>query len=405
MSNQKKTTSCYNDSFRAVLPETSSLPLFADTTTTQIMNEVVIETVAAFRKAIENGEIKLEEITHSPFGGKPLLPLSEIDRFALPFGSWLCPDSGLVVTSPRIKETSLPLYYEKYYHPMNYGKREMSMQQSLFAAGQGEKVWDILKPYLQGGIQKKLEVLEIGAGLGDVLNGLQNKASRDGIEVDAVGTEFSSQCKIIAQNRGIKMIAGGFQEALALNKRYDIVILSHVFEHLTNLGDSMEYLHQLLAPKGLLYIEVPGIMALNRRPVYDFNFIRYSIHAHIYNFNLTSLAYILKQGRFHLLSGNEECEAIFSAARRDEDIDTLPIEENAQLVYSYLHRQKKEANQLQAFANEYHNYRSGYQKYKAKFKKYKARNENQEQILNSRWRLFRRIVGAFLPQWIKNAVR
>lgn len=398
MSSQEKQISCYNDSFRVSLPDPSSPPLFEDISTTLSMNPVVVDTIAAFCKALDSGEIELEIITHSPFGGKPLLPLSTIDRFALPFGSWLCPDTGIIVTSPRIKESSLPKYYEKYYHPMNYGKKDMSMQQSLFASGQGAKIWNLVRPHLKTESQKCFEVLEIGAGLGDVLHGLQHQAREDGIELSVMGTEYNLQCINVAKNSGVHMISGGFDEALSLNKRYDIVILSHVFEHLTDLSGSMEKLHHLLAPEGVLYIEVPGLMALNRRPVYDFNFVRYSIHAHTYSFNLTAIEHILRQGGFHLLSGNEECEAVFNATSKNENSFALPIEGNAQLVYSYLHRRKQDAAQYQALANEYHKYRKGH----SSCKHYQAVCLHQNMLLSSRWHLFRLLVRSFLPQFLKS---
>lgn len=67
----------------------------------------------------------------------------------------------------------------------------------------------------------------------------------------------------------------------------------------------------MLADDGLLYVEVPGVMSLHERRVYAFDYLRYVTHAHIYHFNLVSLADQFSRAGFELVYGNEEVEAVF----------------------------------------------------------------------------------------------
>ena len=78
-----------------------------------------------------------------------------------------------------------------------------------------------------------------------------------------------------------------------LHQKFDLVILSHVFEHFIDLKMALDKLKLVLADNGMVYIEVPGIMTLNKKRVYNFDFLRYTIHAHVYNFNLSSITRIL----------------------------------------------------------------------------------------------------------------
>ena len=91
--------------------------------------------------------------------------------------------------------------------------------------------------------------------------------------------------------------------------KFDIIIYSHVFEHILDLKKEIEEIKERLNPNGRLYIEVPGILNLHGN--YRSNLNRYLQNAHTYNFSLTTLCNILKINGFKLVSGNEKVEAFF----------------------------------------------------------------------------------------------
>jgi SAM-dependent methyltransferase len=241
--------------------------------------------------------------------------LLEVDRFNLPFGSYICQDCGLVVTSPRIKQESLPYYYEKYYHPLNYGNESLDQQTALFHNGQGTKIFHKIKPYLH---KTEISVLEIGAGVGNVLDEFRTEAKKSQIAVEVLGTEYSPECITQCRNRNIETIEGNAESLLPLKKRFDVIILSHVFEHFIDLKNELQILQQLLYDDGVLYIEVPGILKIHNKHYYDFSFIGYSVHAHMYNFTAITLKNIVEQHGFTMLESNEEVEAIFTMCSRTE---------------------------------------------------------------------------------------
>ena len=258
---------------------------------------------------IENGTILTEEVTVCQCGSENLEQLSKINRFGLPFGSFICQECGLIVTSPRIKQESLPYYYEKFYHPLNYGKESMANQEALFEVGQGKKIFNLVQEYLSK--TQEIQVLEIGAGVGNVLKEFQEEALLHDLKVQSTGTEYSPDCIEACQKNSLNVISGDLETIKQTGKKYNLIILSHVFEHFIDLNSELEKIQAILHDDGILYIEVPGVLDIHRKRYYDFSFLGYIVHAHMYNFTLTTLKNLVEKKNFILLYGNEKVESIF----------------------------------------------------------------------------------------------
>ncbi|MGE4317339.1 MAG: class I SAM-dependent methyltransferase [Deferribacterales bacterium] len=314
--------------FRDLLLEKNRVP--------RRLNPTAAEKKQQFLLSLDSGGIKTREITLCPCGAHSLEKLTETDRFGLPFGSLICRDCGLVLTSPSLARESLAEYYEKYYHALNYGHLHMHEQQALFKLGQGKKIFQLLQKFLNG--RKTLDVLEIGAGTGNVLYELKQEAALHNINVTETATEYSSDCLSECEDKGINAVYGDADTMLAAGKTFDIVILSHVFEHLTEPLAETEKLKKLLKPDGLLYIEVPGLMNIHAINTYNFDFLEYLTHAHIHNFNSVSLQNIMALGGFRPLFISEAVEAVFILSGKDERADcsgnyTAIMEYLEKLVY------------------------------------------------------------------------
>jgi len=265
---------------------------------------------------IQNKKIKLEEATSCICcTSANLEKLLDVDRFDLPFGSYICKDCGLVITSPRIQQESLPYYYEKYYHPLNYGKESLEHQVALFKECQGKKIYRKLQLHISN--KPELDVLEIGAGVGSVLDEFREEASKEKIKVNLLGTEYSAECIEQCKRRNIIAIEGNAETVLTQNRKFDIIILSHVFEHFIDLENELNVLKKLLKDDGLLYIEVPGLLDNHDKAYYDFSFLGYSVHAHMYNFTLVTLRNIVEKYGFILEEGNEKVETIFHLGKNN----------------------------------------------------------------------------------------
>jgi SAM-dependent methyltransferase len=150
------------------------------------------------------------------------------------------------------------------------------------------------------------------------------------VSLGVTETEFSPDCIAAAATHGVELLEGGIEAALSLERRFDMVIMSHVFEHLPDLPAAMRELSRLLAADGLLYIEALGIFSVHRRFHYRCDWVSFVTHAHLHHFSMAGLANVLRSGGFKLVSGNEEVEAVFRMAEPPVGEQTLA--EDSRLV-------------------------------------------------------------------------
>jgi glycosyltransferase involved in cell wall biosynthesis/SAM-dependent methyltransferase len=294
------------------------------------LNEISLKYKELLIEDFTNKVIETKEVSICQCGSHNFELLTNIDRFGLPFGSLLCQDCGLVLTNPIIKQKSLPYYYDKYYHPLNYGKETLENQSALFGIGQGKKIFNILESFLPK--KDVINVLEIGAGTGNVLREFKIEAKEKNIDIEELGTEYSTDCINKCKNDGINVIEGDINTVVNLNKKFDVIILSHVFEHFIYLEEELKKLKKLMISDTLIYIEVPGILVNHKKSYYDYSFLGYLVHAHIYNFTLSSLANILKLNGFELIYGNEEVEVVCKISK-DKEKTTINNDYNKILNY------------------------------------------------------------------------
>ena len=100
------------------------------------------------------------------------------------------------------------------------------------------------------------EILDVGAGFGHVLHAFGQRFP----EARRLAIEFSDVCVRHLRDIGAEAVAEPMEQVLPrLDRQFDVIILSHVFEHLLQPGKALQNLAGRLAPGGLLYIEVPNI--------------------------------------------------------------------------------------------------------------------------------------------------
>ena len=206
-----------------------------------------------FIKLINKKEIKLEHVNICSCGGNSFVNVAEQDRFGLPFGNKSCKDCGLLITSPRVSEESLPLYYNKIYHPLIVGTEygEVASRYS-FSSNQGDKIFDYCCTRIGELSNSQINILEIGCAAGANLvsleNIIKNKLNKD---CSLYGIEYEESVIKKAQESNIDVFSG-LDAAVDSNIKYDIIVLSHVFEHFVDLNKSLEIIRKLLNSNGFI---------------------------------------------------------------------------------------------------------------------------------------------------------
>lgn len=189
--------------------------------------------------------------------------------------SWLfgCQGCELVQVLPSPTLQRLTDYYAVDYRNGCFAGADVAdvtkfPLDNLYYYNRGQSIADLVAPYLTAPSRtgKAPRVLDIGAGYGHILYALGERfptAQRSAIE-------FSDVCVAHLRSIGITVHAGAAEQVLpTLEEQFDVIILSHVLEHLLTPGDMLQMIRTRLAPGGLLYIEVPHIPAGSEKHYID----------------------------------------------------------------------------------------------------------------------------------------
>ena len=129
-------------------------------------------------------------------------------------------------------------------------------------------------------IDSNSKILEVGCGTGNYISKIY-----DSISCECYGVDYSEDNIAYGQSRGLNIYHGGIEILEDLNKKADLIILSHVFEHFTDLRKELERIRNLLTADGYLYIEVPGLYQWSNDILFQ--------NAHNWQFNTRTLTYVM----------------------------------------------------------------------------------------------------------------
>ncbi len=183
-------------------------------------------------------------------------------RFGRTFfgGGWLveCAGCRLVQLVPRPAPEQLNQFYVADYrkNPL-YGELAANARQfpkdNLFYFNRGQSIRELLKPHVR---EAGPCIVDVGAGYGHILHALGEEfpGSR------RLAIESSDPCVKHLRALGIEVQTQTAEEILAeLERTADLIVLSHVLEHLLDPLDVLRRIHTALVPGGCLYVEVPNI--------------------------------------------------------------------------------------------------------------------------------------------------
>lgn len=165
------------------------------------------------------------------------------------YEEYFCFDCGIYFFTPLIFENVYDNEKMGAYKDFHVGRKEYP---------------DWTKKMLNIFAEKKInlkdkKILEIG--LGDGINFLALKKSFGIISENFFGVEFDKKSIEICKERGIINITEAFfnKDILEkINSRFDVIILTEVFEHQTDPKNFIETVFHLLKPDGIVIITVPN---------------------------------------------------------------------------------------------------------------------------------------------------
>lgn len=181
----------------------------------------------------------------------------------------------LLITSP------VPNDLSKYYKSESYISHTDSTKSLV------DKLYQVVKKYT---LKKKLKlinsfktetktILDIGAGTGDFLKICkENNWEVTGIEPSEKARKFAEEKNINLYNDISKIE----------NKKFDVITLWHVLEHIPNLFEYIQNLKKLLKENGTLIIAVPNFKSYDAKYYKEF-WAAYDVPRHLYHFSQNSI--------------------------------------------------------------------------------------------------------------------
>lgn len=176
-----------------------------------------------------------------------------------PFSAHECAACGLVFTWPRPTPEELESFYSAAYFSGNarggLGYDDYGSLGELNA----RRSWRELKRFTALDEVKPRRLLDVGCATG----GFLAEAASDGW--DCVGLEMSSAAAESARaNFGLEVHEGDLHGAALPTGAFGLVTMWHVLEHMTTPAASLARVRDLLAPGGLLFIELPNWNSVGR---------------------------------------------------------------------------------------------------------------------------------------------
>lgn len=275
------------------------------------LNDLQLSMKAQVEMKLKTKEYVFEEVSCEICGANDFEKIGDKDRYGLHYQTNICNQCGLVYTNPRMDQKSYNSFYNLEYRKLYVGTETAT---ELFFNRQrrsGKKIHDFLVTHA-GMANKGLSILEIGCGAGGILDHFRtNEHQIEGLDLGAEYVQYG------IEKHGLNLKTGMLKD-LDREKKRDVIIYSHVMEHILDLNDELELIKELSHPGTLIYIEVPGIKNIHQN--YEMDLLRYFQNAHTFHFSLASLTNLFSKNGFELIKGNEHVMAVFKLTNEKSDV-------------------------------------------------------------------------------------
>ncbi len=287
------------------------------------LNRTQIEARNAFLRDYESGQYPLETVPCAACVGQEFRTLSQKDRYGLPLSVVICQNCGLIQTNPRMTSSAYEKFYNTAYRRLYVGDAEPTENFFDTQKFQGKRIANFIQNETQQPL-RGLRVLEVGCGAGGILHFLRD------LGAEVRGCDLGEEYLLYGVNKyGLPLTRGGIR-SLPDTETYDLIIYSHVFEHVLDLSSELREVSKRMSADGMLYIEVPGVK--NIMNAYRSDFLRLLQNAHVFHFSLKSLRNVVESAGFELVSGSEFVRSLW---KRSSDPTTC-IESDYEDVVRWL---------------------------------------------------------------------
>lgn len=163
-----------------------------------------------------------------------------------------------------------------------------------------EKIYQLVKKYnlikkeawIKKYTKKNASLLDVGAGTGSLVKFLKARGwNSDGVEPNV-------KARSMAEGKGIELRTTLNELG---NKKYDLISLWHVLEHLPDLEKSILEIKERLTDNGVLFVAVPNFRSYDAKH-YGSYWAAYDVPRHFWHFSQKSIEKIFSNNEFSLVA-------------------------------------------------------------------------------------------------------
>jgi 2-polyprenyl-3-methyl-5-hydroxy-6-metoxy-1,4-benzoquinol methylase len=241
--------------------------------------------VRNFHDEVHTREDYFEKI-EDPLGGKWDIVLATRDRYGLPINTVMNLDSGLIRSDPYYNDESIGILYRTYYRKIYECSFGMpAAPKSDLTKGQIERGLSIIEK-TRGILTSQSRILDYGCGVGGTLLPFKEAGH------EVLGLDYGEDYLNFGKSLGIPLLQGGI-ERLEGQAPFDLIILSHVLEHMKEPVQFLNSLKKWLSEDGIIYIEVPSLRWVGT--IWNHDFLLHLQNAHIWYFTALTLKTLLSR--------------------------------------------------------------------------------------------------------------
>ena len=225
------------------------------------------------------GTLEKKEIPCPICNGRDFEELSSKDRYRMGIRTVGCNSCGFAFTNPQPTEAALTDFYRRFYR--NYYQNACTPSTEYIRRyGKDERAKDTVDYLERRTLQHDgMRVLDVGCAEGSILREIGKRSqglALVGVEPDI---NFSSFARSYA---GCSIFEHLDQLPESAANAYDLIIVNHVLEHVSNPVSFLRRLSGLLSERGVVYIDVPSVL--------DYRSIEALHIAHLYHFSAATLS-------------------------------------------------------------------------------------------------------------------
>jgi 2-polyprenyl-3-methyl-5-hydroxy-6-metoxy-1,4-benzoquinol methylase len=207
-----------------------------------------------------------------------------------PFTIVRCLSCHFLFTSPRPEKKEIEKYYKSESY-ISHSDSKRGLVNKIYQAVRNRTLNE--KATWIAGHKKQGRVLDVGAGTGHFLHTMTKKG------YSVAGVEPEEDARKVAKKRFDLILYNDIKSLPNQEKRFDVITLWHVLEHVHELDATLNKIRSLMADQGILVVAVPNPQSYDAR-YYGKYWAAYDLPRHLYHFTQDTITKFLKPYGFEL---------------------------------------------------------------------------------------------------------